>query len=139
MKITIKTAQKIARGVIRYARGGVDPRDIDFNDQINGHLAEVGLGWELKSGTYFDGVDCQFIGLLATAIRANAIEKYDPVTIAGIRFCEKCVVDGLNKAQTVDRFLSALNTFFDDSAIPVKLVTPRNVRLCLVPFKPKGE
>lgn len=75
-KITIAESTKIARGVLAYLNSGVDPRTVDMNDQINGHLAKIGLGWKLKDRTYIDGVDCQFIGVLAKTIRASAIEKY---------------------------------------------------------------
>jgi len=46
----------------------------DVNAQIDGHLADVGLGWKLKDGTYVDGIDCQFIGKMAKTIRAAAVE-----------------------------------------------------------------
>ena len=75
-KITVKTATRIARNVLAFRDSGVDPRSVDMNDQIDGHLAEVGLGWKLKDGTYIDGIACQFIGVLAKDIRASAVEKY---------------------------------------------------------------
>jgi hypothetical protein len=75
-KITIAESTKIARKVLAYLNSGIDPRVVDVNDQINGHLAEIGLGWKLKNGTYIDGLDCQFIGAMAKNIRASAIEKY---------------------------------------------------------------
>ena len=75
-KITIAESTKIARGVLAYLNSGIDPREVDMNDQINGHLKEIGLGWELKAGTYIDGLDCQFIGAMAKTIRAAAIEKH---------------------------------------------------------------
>lgn len=75
-KITVEQSRKIARGVLAYRNSGVDPRTIDIEDQVNGHLAEVGLGWKLKPGTYIDGLDCQLIGAMAKTIRAAAIEKY---------------------------------------------------------------
>ena len=74
-KITIAESTKIARNVLAYL-GSVDPREVDVNDQIDGHLAEIGLGWKLKPGTYIDGVDCQFIGAMAKTIRNAAIEKH---------------------------------------------------------------
>lgn len=43
-KITHKNATKIARLVLKYCHSGVDPRTIDMNDQIDGHLAEIDLG-----------------------------------------------------------------------------------------------
>jgi hypothetical protein len=75
-KITIAQSKRIARGVIRYANSVGYSRSIDFNAQIDGHLSEIGLGWILKSGTYIDGLDCQFIGALSKTIRANAISIY---------------------------------------------------------------
>ena len=75
-KITIAQSTNIARKVLAYSNSGVDPRGVDMNDQIDGHLKEIGLGWKLKNGTYIDGVACQFIGVLAKDIRAAAIEKY---------------------------------------------------------------
>ena len=74
-QITIAEANNIARRVIRYINSGIDPRTINVNDQIDGHLADIGLGWKLKNGVYFDGLDCQFIGAMAKAIRSSAIEK----------------------------------------------------------------
>lgn len=75
-KLTHKTATRIARDVLAYLHSGIDPRSVDMNDQIDGHLAEVGLGWKLKDYTYIDGIACQFIGVLAKDIRASAVEKY---------------------------------------------------------------
>ena len=75
-KLTIKTSQNIARKVLKYTKSGIDPRYFDMNLQIDGHLAEIGLGWKLKSGTYIDGLSCQFIGELAKDIRLNSTEKY---------------------------------------------------------------
>jgi len=72
-KITIAESTKIARGVIRHLNR-VDPRMCDVNAQIDGHLADIGLGWKLKDGTYIDGIDCQFIGAMAKTIRAAAVE-----------------------------------------------------------------
>ena len=45
-------------------------------DQIDGHLKNVGLGWKLKEGTYIDGVSIQSIKQLSQDIRSNAIERY---------------------------------------------------------------
>ena len=73
-KITIATATKIARKVLAFI-GSVDPRSVNIEEQVNGWLADVGLGWKLKPGTCIDGVDCQFIGDMAKTIRANAVEK----------------------------------------------------------------
>ena len=75
-KITIAESTKIARNVLAYLNSGVDPRAVNVNDQIDGQLAAIGLGWKLKSGTYIDGLDCQFIGAMAKTIRASAVEKY---------------------------------------------------------------
>ena len=75
-KLTQRTATRIARDVLAFCNSGIDPRSVDMNDQVNGHLAEVGLGWKLKDGTYIDGIACQFIGVLAKDIRTSAIEKY---------------------------------------------------------------
>ena len=74
-KITVEQSRKIARGVLAYLGSGIDPRTVDVEDQINGHLSKVGLGWKLKPGTYIDGLDCQFIGTLAKTVRAAAVEK----------------------------------------------------------------
>jgi hypothetical protein len=74
-QITIAESTEIARNVIRYINSGIDPRTINVNDQIDGHLAGLGLGWKLKAGVYFDGLDCQFIGATAKAIRASAVQK----------------------------------------------------------------
>jgi hypothetical protein len=73
--ITIAEATSIARKVLRYLNS-VDSRTVDMEDQINGHLAECGLGWKLKDGTYIDGIACQFVGQLAKDIRASAVEKH---------------------------------------------------------------
>lgn len=75
-KITHKNATKIARLVLKYCHSGVDPRTIDMNDQIDGHLAEIDLGWRLKDNTYIDGLACEFITVLSKDIRNSAIEKY---------------------------------------------------------------
>lgn len=75
-KITVKTATRIARDVLAFLNSGIDPRTVNMEDQIDGHLAEVGLGWKLGEGTYIDGIACQFIGVLAKDIRSNAVEKY---------------------------------------------------------------
>lgn len=74
-KITIAQSTRIARKVLFFI-GSTDPRSVNIEDQVNGHLAEVGLGWKLKPGTYIDGLDVQFIGVMAKTIRANAVEKY---------------------------------------------------------------
>jgi hypothetical protein len=74
-KITVKTATRIARSVLAFLNSGIDPRTVNMEDQIDGHLAEVGLGWKLKEGTHIDGIACQFIGVLAKDIRAAAVEK----------------------------------------------------------------
>jgi len=74
-KITHKTANKIAKSVLTLLHR-VDPRTINIEDQINGHLKDIGLGWVLKDGTYIDGVSIQSIKQLAQDIRSNAIEKF---------------------------------------------------------------
>ena len=46
----------------------------DMPDEIDRELAEIGLGWVLKEGTYFcDG--SQFIGELARDIRRMAVPR----------------------------------------------------------------
>jgi hypothetical protein len=75
-QLTVKTATRIARDVLAFLNSGIDPRSVDMNEQIDGHLSEIGLGWKLKEGTYIDGIACQFIGVLAKDIRSNAIEKF---------------------------------------------------------------
>ena len=46
----------------------------DMTDEIDRELAEIGLGWKLKEGTYFcDG--SQFIGELARDIRRMAVPR----------------------------------------------------------------
>ena len=74
-KITHKTSNKIAKSVLTLLHR-VDPRTINIEDQINGHLKDIGLGWVLKDGTYIDGVSIQSIKQLAQDIRSNAIEKF---------------------------------------------------------------
>lgn len=75
-KLTIKTSQNIAKKVLRYIKSGIDPRSVNINDLIDGYLAEIGLGWKLKSHTYIDGLSCQFIKDLSKDIRLNSVEKY---------------------------------------------------------------
>ena len=74
-KITHKTANKIAKSVLTLLHR-VDPRTINIEDQINGHLKDIGLGWVLKDGTYIDGLACTSISVLAHDIRHSAIEKF---------------------------------------------------------------
>ena len=74
-KITIKQARYIAREVLKFLRRN-DPRTINIDDQINGHLKDIGLGWVLKDGTYIDGLACTSISVLAHDIRHSAIEKF---------------------------------------------------------------
>ena len=74
-KITHKTANKIAKSVLTLLHR-VDPRTINIEDQINGHLKDIGLGWVLKDGTYIDGVSIQSIKQLSQDIRLNAIERF---------------------------------------------------------------
>jgi hypothetical protein len=75
-QITIAQSQRIARTVLAYLNSGPDPRTINIEDQIDGWLAAIGLGWKLKAGTYIDGLSCQTIGAMAQSIRAAAVEKY---------------------------------------------------------------
>lgn len=75
-KITIAESQSIARKVHASVNRSSDPRSVDWNDRIDALLADLGLGWKLRHGTYIDGLDCQFIGALAKTVRANAVEKY---------------------------------------------------------------
>ena len=75
-KITHKTANKIAKSVLAFLKSGLDPRSINIEDQINGHLKDIGLGWVLKEGTYIDGVSIQSIKQLSQDIRLNAIERF---------------------------------------------------------------
>ena len=74
-KITIKQAKHIAREVLKFLRRN-DPRTINIDDQINGHLKDIDLGWELKPSTYIDGLACNSIKILAHDIRNSAIEKF---------------------------------------------------------------
>ena len=74
-KITHKTSNKIAKSVLTLLHR-VDPRTINIEDQINGHLKDIGLGWVLKDGTYIDGLACTSISVLAHDIRHSAIEKF---------------------------------------------------------------
>ena len=72
--ITIKTSQNVARRVLQFLNSGAGMRTFNVEDQIDGHLKDIGLGWVLKKGTYIDGVDTTSISNLSRAIRANAIE-----------------------------------------------------------------
>ena len=74
-KITHKTSNKIAKSVLTLLHR-VDPRTLNIEDQIDGHLKNVGLGWKLKEGTYIDGVSIQSIKQLSQDIRSNAIERF---------------------------------------------------------------
>ena len=74
-KITHKTSNKIAKSVLTLLHR-VDPRTLNIEDQIDGHLKNVGLGWKLKEGTYIDGVSIQSIKQLSQDISSNAIERY---------------------------------------------------------------
>ena len=74
-KITHKTSNKIAKSVLTLLHR-VDTRTLNIEDQIDGHLKNVGLGWKLKEGTYIDGVSIQSIKQLSQDIRSNAIERY---------------------------------------------------------------
>jgi hypothetical protein len=78
-KITIKTARDIAREVLKVLWKH-DPRTINIEDQINGHLKDIDLGWTLKEGTYIDGLACTSISVLAHDIRHSAIEKFQGET-----------------------------------------------------------
>jgi hypothetical protein len=72
--ITIKTSQNVARRVLQFLNSGAGMRTFNVEDQIDGHLKDIGLGWKLKQGTYIDGVDTTSISNLSRAIRANAVE-----------------------------------------------------------------
>ena len=74
-KITIKDSKKIAKSVLTLLHR-VDPRTINIEEQINGHLKDIGLGWVLKDGTYIDGLAYTSISVLAQDIRHSAIEKF---------------------------------------------------------------
>jgi hypothetical protein len=76
-QITIKEATSIASKVHASVNRASDPRNVDWNDRIDALLADLGLGWKLRQGTYIDGLDCQFIGSLAKTIRANAVAKFE--------------------------------------------------------------
>ena len=76
-QITIKEATRIARKVHASVNRASDPRIVDWNDRIDELLADLGLGWKLRQGTYIDGLDCQFIGSLTKTIRANAVENFE--------------------------------------------------------------
>lgn len=74
-KITIKQARYIAREVLKFLKRN-DPRTINIDDQINGHLKDIDLGWILKDGTYIDGLAYTSISVLAHDIRNSAIQKF---------------------------------------------------------------
>ena len=74
-QITVATATSISRKIHASVNRASDPRSIEWNDRVDALLADVGLGWKLKTGTYIDGLDCQFIGALAKTIRLNAVSK----------------------------------------------------------------
>jgi len=74
-KIKISTSKRIARSVLMYLNSCVDPQAVDINDQVDGWLAEIGLGWKLKEGSYIDGIACQFIGVLTRDIRRMAVRR----------------------------------------------------------------
>jgi len=70
-KLTIAASKKIARSLLVNRPSGFD---IILPDEIDRELAEIGLGWKLKEGTYFcDG--SQFIGELARDIRRMAVPR----------------------------------------------------------------
>lgn len=75
-KLTHDSARKIAKSVLKYLHSGIDPMTVNIEAQIDGRLANIGIGWKLKTGTYIDGISCQFVGELANVIRSNASEKY---------------------------------------------------------------
>ena len=75
-KITIKNSQNIAQKVLQFLNSGIGMRTFNIEDQIDGHLKDIGLGWKLKEGTYIDGVDTLSIVNLARAIRLHAIERF---------------------------------------------------------------
>lgn len=74
-QITITESTKIARKVLRYL-STVNSFNAHVEEQIDGHLAGIGLGWKLKPGTYIDNVARQLIGQMAKDIRSSAIEIY---------------------------------------------------------------
>ena len=73
-KITIEDSKKIAKSVLTLLHR-LDPRTINIEDQINGYLKNIDLGYKLKPGTYIDGLACHSIKILAHDIRLNAIER----------------------------------------------------------------
>jgi hypothetical protein len=75
-QITIQQSQEVARKVHASINRASDPRFENWNDRIDAVLADIGTGWVLKSGTYIDGLDCQFIGSLAKTVRASAVERF---------------------------------------------------------------
>jgi hypothetical protein len=74
-KITIKDAKKIAKSVLNLLHR-VDPLTINIDEQINGHLKYIGIGWILKDATYIDVYASTSISALAHDIRNSAIEKF---------------------------------------------------------------
>jgi len=70
-KITIAASKKIARSLLVNRESGID---IILPDEIDRELAEIGLGWVLKEGTYFCN-GSQFIGELARDIRRMAVPR----------------------------------------------------------------
>ena len=71
-KLTIAASKKIARSLlVNRAASGFD---IILPDEIDRELAEIGLGWKLKEGTYFCD-SSQFIGELARDIRRMAVPR----------------------------------------------------------------
>ena len=68
-KLTIAASKKIARSLLVNRASGFD---ILLPDEIDRELAEIGLGWVLKEGTYFCN-SSQFIGELARDIRRMAV------------------------------------------------------------------
>jgi hypothetical protein len=57
-------------------------------------------------------------------------EHEEALLAIGIQFCEVSMRNGLSMAQTVDRFLTILNEYYEDDPVPD---TPTNI----VKFEPK--
>lgn len=59
-------------------------------------------------------------------------EHEEALLAIGIQFCEVSMRNGLNMAQTVDRFLAILNEYYEDDPVTD---TPTNV----LKFEPKHK
>jgi hypothetical protein len=51
-------------------------------------------------------------------------EHEEALLVIGIQFCEVSMRNGLSMAQTVDRFLTILNEYYEDDPVPD---TPTNI------------